>query len=488
MNWEAVIGLEVHIELSTKSKMFCGCSTDYFTAKPNTHTCPVCLGLPGAMPKANKLAIKYTQLIGLALNCKTRTGSKFDRKNYFYPDLAKGFQISQYDLPFSENGHMFITTNGRTKKIGITRAHLEEDTGKLIHTKLNGTRLTLVDFNRSGVPLIEIVTEPDISSSLEAKTYARNLQQVVRYLKVSDADMEKGSMRIEPNVSLRKVTKGQESMVKELPPYKVELKNINSFKFAEKAIEYEIKRQRKILESGKMPKQETRGWNETKQETVSQRSKEEAHDYRYFPEPDLPPFAFEEKYFKSISEEIPELPDEKRKRFTKDYSLAENDARTLTEGVELAKFFEEAAGAYKKDPKIVANWITGEVLRRLNEENKTISDSPLLPASLAELLFLIDKGEITKANGKEILANMIKTGDDPRATVIKLKVTGISDIKLEEIVIQTISRNPKAIEDYKKGKEASLMFLIGQVQRITKGQAKPEKVREFVLRKLSEAD
>lgn len=481
MNWVPVIGLEIHIELSTRSKMFCSCSADYFTADPNTHTCPVCLGLPGAMPKANETAIKYSQLIGLALNCKTKMSSKFDRKNYFYPDLAKGFQISQYDLPFSENGFIDIALNGSSKRIGITRAHLEEDTGKLIHTKVEGKTITLIDFNRSGVPLIEIVTEPDMTSALEAKAYAQNLQQIVRYLKVSDADMEKGSMRIEPNVSLRKQSQ------KDLPKYKVELKNINSFKFAQKAIEYEIQRQEKILNSGKIPMQETRGWNEAKQQTVSQRSKEEAHDYRYFPEPDLPPFVFAENDLKKLKGQIPELPEEKVARFIKSYSLSKNDAKTLTESIELSKFFEDAAVAYKKDPKTVANWITGEVLRRLNEENKTILDSPLLPASLVELLFLIDKGKITKTNAKEILANMIKTGDDPRTTVGKLNVTGIPDAKLEEVVNQVIFENKKAVEDYRKGKEASVMFLIGQTQRITRGRADPEKVGKLILEKLLKA-
>jgi len=293
--YEPVIGLEIHIELATKSKMFCSCSADYFGAKPNTHTCPVCLGLPGAMPKANKKAIKFTQKFGAAIGCRTLLSSKFDRKNYFYPDLAKGFQISQYDSPFTVEGLVTIKTEAEElKRIGITRTHLEEDTGKLTHATVNNKRVTFIDFNRSSVPLMEIVSEPNMESAQEAKLYAQKIRQIARYLGISDADMEKGSMRIEPNVSLRKGTEGSKGLKvsKELPPYKVELKNINSFKFVERAIDYEIKRQEEILDYGKVPVQETRGFNEQKGITVSQRSKEFAHDYRYFPEPDLPPLVF----------------------------------------------------------------------------------------------------------------------------------------------------------------------------------------------------
>ena len=431
MIYQPVIGLEVHIELSTKSKMFCNCSADYFTKEPNTHTCPVCLGFPGAMPTANKQAIEFAQLFGLALNCQLTSYAKFDRKNYFYPDLAKGFQISQYDLPFSQKGFIDIETGSGKKKIGITRAHLEEDTGKLTHTKVNGKDVTLIDFNRSGVPLLEIVTEPEMTSSEEAKTYAQKLQQIARYLKVSDADMEKGSMRIEPNVSLRKVRKVREvrkvsQVSKELPSYKVELKNINSFKFVEKAIDYEIKRQSEILGSGKTPKQETRGWDERGQKTVSQRSKEEAHDYRYFPEPDLPPLSFDSAYIQGLKVKLPELPQIKLERFTKQFGLSLYDAQILTRDRNLADYFEEAAKAGKSHnltPKQIAN----------NFINKKPDIEKNLPAAFVKQIYQTSQ------------------------------ISAISGEKLDKIVRVVLAENTKAVEDYKSGKENALMFLVGQV-------------------------
>ena len=443
-NYQPVIGLEVHIELKTASKMFCSCSADYFTTEPNTHVCPVCLGLPGAMPVANKKAIELAQLFGLALDCKLNSFSKFDRKNYFYPDLAKGFQISQYDLPFSEKGSIFIATSssltsevesGRqrektsevfqaigTKKIGITRAHLEEDTGKLAHTKINGRDVTLIDFNRSGVPLLEIVTEPDMTSSAQAKVYAQKLQQIARYIGASDADMEEGSMRIEPNVSLRKT--GQNG----LPNYKVELKNINSFRFAQKAIEFEIKRQTEILESGKTPAQETRGWNETKNQTVSQRSKEEAHDYRYFPEPDLPPLTFSNQYLHELKGKLPELPDKKFERFKEKYKLTDYEAEILTRNIQIAAFFEEAEKA-AKETQISAKKVALEIINKKPDIENTLP---------AEFIVQIKKS----------------------ATTVQ-----VDDKQLKIVIEQVLSENPKAVEDYKQGKENAIMFLLGQVMR-----------------------
>lgn len=437
--YQPIIGLEVHIELSTKSKMFCRCSADYFTADPNTHVCPVCLGLPGAMPHANQKAIEYAQKFGLALNCQVQLSSKFDRKNYFYPDLAKGFQISQYDLPFSQNGQIEIEVNGQKKKIRITRVHLEEDTGKLTHTKIGNRDVTLIDFNRSGVPLLEIVTRPDIQSSQEAKSYAQKLQQIARYLDISDADMEEGSMRIEPNVSLSPIRTSSNNS--NLPNYKVELKNINSFRFAQNAIEYEIRRQTEILNSGKRPVQETRGWNEVQQKTVSQRIKEFAHDYRYFPEPDLPPLEFDQQYLDKLKSQLPELPDKKLKRFREKFALGIYDAEILTRNKELAAYFEEAQKVGKKhgiNSKRIANGLI----------NKKPNIEKILPA--------------------EFVLQIYKTS----------QVATISDDELDKIVQEVLSKNTKAVEDYKNGKENAIMFLVGQVLRKI-----PQKVDANLIKK-----
>ena len=444
MNYfETVIGLEIHIELSTKSKMFCSCSADYFGKKPNTHTCPICLGLPGALPLPNRKAIEYTQQFALAVNCQLQLSNKFDRKNYFYPDLPKGFQISQYDKPFSQSGYLEIQIDGKTKRIGITRAHLEEDTGKLSHATINGRRVTLIDFNRSGVPLMEVVSEPDINSAQEAKIYSQKLQQIVRYLKISDADMEKGSMRIEPNVSLRKVSK----VSKMLPSYKVELKNINSFKFAEKAINFEIERQRTILESGKTPDQETRGWDEKNNRTLSQRGKELAHDYRYFPEPDLTPFTFSKKYIKKLHQKQVELPEEKFKRFSKEFRLSDYEIAILIRNRNYADYFEEAVIVGRK--------------------------YAISPAKIAKVL--INK----KSNIEDILpVQFIKK-------ILQQESKSTFEIAdLESVVKKILRLNPKTVIDYQKGKLASLQFLIGQVQKETKGKSDAKIVKDLLLSKL----
>lgn len=436
MKYTPVIGLEVHVELKTKSKMFCGCSADYFGKEPNTHTCPVCLGLPGALPVPNKQAIDWCIKIGLALNCKLNEFSKFDRKNYFYPDLAKGYQISQYDQPFCFEGSIILSTG---KKIGITRVHMEEDTGKLTHS---GSE-SLIDFNRSGVPLVEIVTEPDFESSDEVVEYLKKLQQIVRYLEVSNADMDRGDMRLEPNISLQ----NQESRIKNqgLPKYKVEVKNINSFRFVKNAIEFEIKRQTEILEAGKTPEQETRGWNESKNGTVSQRSKEEAHDYRYFPEPDIPPMRIKNLELR-IKQEIPELPDEKSKRFQDEYGLNKAQAVMLTESRQMADYFEQAVEHGKNhdiDPVQIANQII----------NKKINIEEVLSAKIVE----------------EILGK---------------KVGVISDEQeLEKIAQEVINENEKSVTDYKAGKLPAIQALIGGVMRKTQGKADAGKVKE-ILEKL----
>lgn len=434
MKYTPVIGLEVHIELNTKSKMFCSCSADYFGKEPNTHTCPVCLGLPGALPVPNKKAIEWCIAIGLALGCEIPEFSKFDRKNYFYPDLPKGYQISQYDQPFCKSGEITLSTG---KKIRITRAHMEEDTAKLTHAKVDGKNVSLVDFNRSGVPLVEIVTEPDFENAQEVVEYLKLLQQTARYLGVSKADMEKGDMRLEPNISLKK--EGSTG----LPSYKVEVKNINSFKFVEKAINFELERQQNLLEKGETPKQETRGWNEIKSATLSQRSKEEAHDYRYFPEPDIPPIRITKDEISNIKSTLPELPQAKLARFQTQYFLSEYDAEILTREKWTADFFDEAVKVGEKHnvtPKQIAN----NIINKKPDLDKT------LPA--------------------ELIQNIISQ---------KVSVV-ISQPDLEEIVKNVIAENPNATADYKKGKINVIQVLIGKVMQATKGKANAKDVRELL--------
>lgn len=420
MQYEPVIGLEIHVELKTKSGMFCGCPADHFAKKPNTGTCPVCLGLPGALPTPNKKAVEWTIMLGLALGSEIAEVSKFDRKHYFYPDLPKGYQISQYDQPLCRGGKI-STSFGDVR---IHRVHLEEDTGKLQHAVVDGKKVTLVDFNRSGVPLVEIVTEADIHSSEQAKEFLKKLHQIVRYLGISDADMEKGSMRLEPNISIRKV--GETGM----PPYKVEVKNINSFRFAAAAIEYELKRHEALLNEGKIPVQETRGWDEAKNGTVSQRSKEEAADYRYFPEPDIPPMRFTKDVIASIGSNIPELPDVKKMRFMTAYALNDADASQLTDSRALADYFEEAvkaASVLEKpySPKEVANWLI----------NKKPDIEKVMPAKLIE--------ELHEAK----------------------KVVAVSADELSAIITPVLAANEKAVADYKAGKQQVIMFLMGLVRK-----------------------
>lgn len=427
-----VIGLEVHVELKTNSKMFCGCSANYFGKEPNTHTCPVCLGLPGALPVPNKKAIEWCIMIGLALNCKIPLFSKFDRKNYFYPDLAKGYQISQYDQPFCINGFVELSSG---KKIRIKRVHMEEDTGKLIHQGDS----TLIDFNRSGVPLVEIVTEPDFENANEVKEYLQSLQQIVRYLKVSNANMEKGEMRLEPNISLKSG--------KEVPKYKVEVKNINSFSFVSKAINYEIERQLKIIEDGKIPAQETRGFVEKTSSTVTQRIKEEASDYRYFPEPDIPPFRWEQKYIEDLKSQMPELPDKKAKRFKKDYSLLHQDIEILTREKAMADYFEQAVEdgrQFKLESKKIANYLI----------NKKLDIEKTQPADMIKLL------------------------------ISENQVSEIDQDELDKVIDKIIKENDNAVLDYKKGKENAIMFLVGETMRKFPQKIDASKVKASLLAKL----
>jgi len=489
-DFQLVVGLEFHVELATKSKMFCSCSGEIWNEPPNTHVCPVCLGLPGAMPVANRQAIKKAILLGIALNCQPQQSAKFDRKNYFYPDLPKGFQISQYDLPFTKSGWIKIETTSNKgqvirKKIGINRVHLEEDTGKLIHSK----GATLIDFNRSGIPLVEIVTEPEIETASQARLVAQKLQQIVRYLAVSEADMERGSMRVEANISVRKV--GEKKL-----GTKVEVKNLNSFRSVEKSIEFEFGRQVAVLKKRGRLIQETRGWNEIKNQTFTQRTKEFAHDYRYFPEPDLLPFNFDQKLFSDLKKQIVELPEGKRERFKGDYGLSGYDASVLTSSRELASWYEEAIKAYAqtkvkgiggkptvRQAKLVANWVIGELLRRLKQTEKTLAEIPMTPAYLAEFLYLLDGKKITQAQAKDIFWQVFQTGKRPETLAKEFEE--IADQDLEIKVDEVIGTNEKVVLEIKSGKLQAIHFLVGQVMKKTAGKADPKVVEEILKKKLS---
>jgi aspartyl-tRNA(Asn)/glutamyl-tRNA(Gln) amidotransferase subunit B len=482
------IGLEVHVQLKTNSKMFCTNSSGYFGAKPNSHTCPVCLGLPGALPVTNQKAIESAVKTGIALNCKISKETKFDRKNYFYPDLPKGYQISQFDVPIAYGGFLMV----EDKKIRITRAHMEEDTGKLLHTKVGGKMTSLVDFNRSGVPLMEIVSEPNMSSPEEARKYAKKLHQIMRYLEIADADMEKAGMRFDANVSVRE--KGEKML-----GVKVEIKNINSFRFLEKALAYEVTRQVKKLKTGEKVIQETRGWSETKGETISQRTKETSPDYRYFPEPDLPPLVIGDKLIEQLRAEIPELPDKKIKRYQDEYALSSYDSTQLVEVRGVADWFEEAVLDYsrveqrRKKPshidsrkaKVVANWVLGELSRLLKENNLTIKEAKIEPASLAALLVILDQGKITQQAAKKVFTKMFEEGKSPNKIIEEegLAQMGSKD-ELDEIIEKVIRDNPKAVKDKKSGKEKAFKFLLGQVMKETRGTANPQVSTQILNEKL----
>lgn len=479
--YDIVIGLEIHVQLKTGSKMFCSSSAVYFGEKPNSHVCPTCLGLPGALPVTNKKAMENAIKVGLALNCRINSFNRFDRKSYFYPDLPKGYQISQFDLPVAQEGFVLVGEN----KIRINRAHQEEDTGKLIHQEVDGEKVSLIDFNRCGVPLIEIVSEPDIGSAEEAKSYAKKIHQLMRYIGVADVDMEKAGMRFDANVSIK--PKG----TKELGT-KVEIKNINSFSFLEKAINVEVARQLKAIESSEKIIQETRGWVESKGETVSQRTKETSPDYRYFPDPDLPPMNFTENEISAIAKDLPELPDAKISRFEKDYNLNNYEARVLVEDQDIANWFEETLRVYltkqgivKTDKaKIVANWVQGEVLRVLKELGVSIKELQVEPASLTELLIMIDKDRVSHQAAKQVFSEMVRTGQMPEKIVQNLGLEQVSDIEtLGTMIEEVIVENPQAMSDYKAGKQTAFDFLFGQVMRKSKG-SDPKVLRETLREKL----
>jgi len=477
MKYEAVIGLEVHAQMLTDSKIFCGCSTK-FGSEPNTQTCPICIGMPGVLPVLNKKTLEFTIKAGLATNCKISSYSRFARKNYFYPDLPKGYQISQYELPICEHGYIEIVVDGKVKRIGITRIHMEEDAGKNIHE--GAGNYSFVDLNRAGVPLMEIVSEPDIRSPKEAVEYMKKLRELVRWIGVCDGDMEEGSLRCDANVSIRPVGQKEYGV-------RSEIKNINSFKFVEKALEYEIKRQQKVKdkETEVQSRASTRLWNASRGITESMRLKEEAHDYRYFPEPDLMPVTVEQKWIDEIKASLPELPDAKRKRFASEYGLSEYDADLLTSEKILAEWFEETV-KLGGQPKTVSNWIMGEMMRLLNEENKTIEECLLKPVQLAEMLKLMDKGTISGKIAKTVFEEMYKTGKDAETIVKEKGLVQISDESaIEKAVDEVISKNLKEVERYKAGDEKLLGFFVGQIMKLTKGKANPQVVNEIVKKKLS---
>ena len=473
-NYSPTIGLEIHIELKTKTKMFCGCLNDADEKHPNINVCPICLAHPGVLPVINKKAVESVLKLGLALNSKIPEISKFDRKNYFYPDLPKGYQISQYDKP--------LVVGGKLNGVKITRIHLEEDTGRLTHSHRQKSSYSLVDFNRAGIPLMELVTEPDIKSGEEAVKFAKELQLILRYLEISDADMEKGQMRVEVNISIS--DKRQGTSDKELGT-KVEIKNLNSFRAVEESIDYEIKRQPEILDKGEEIKQETRGWDDIKKRTVSQRLKEESHDYRYFPEPDLPPLDLTKFNLEKLKVSIPELPAQKRARFIKEYGLLANQTEILIEDRGLAQYFEESASELRTklpipDYQLLFNYFSSDTRGLMNEQKITVRELNITPENFADLIVLLSKGEISSRSAKDILKEMFLTGLDPRQIIRDKGLTKLSDNTIiEQIVGETIKENPKAVEDYKKGKENALQFLIGQAMAKSKGRGNPEIFRKL---------
>ncbi len=469
MKYDVVIGIEVHIQLKTKTKIFCGCGTD-FGAEPNTLVCPVCLGFPGVLPVLNQKAVEYGMTAGLALNCEITPLSRFHRKNYFYPDLPKAYQISQYDQPLAINGYINLPDG---KRIQITRAHLEEDAGKLIHS---GDR-SLVDYNRVGTPLLEIVSEPELSTPQETYDYLTALKAIIKYTGVSDCNMEEGSLRCDANISIK--PEGAATL-----GTKAEIKNLNSFRAVERALIYEIQRQTKLVDSGEKVVQETRLWDEKKQITSSMRSKEEAHDYRYFPDPDLMPIQISPEHVQSIQKSIPELPQAKAKRFVSQYSLPEYDVQILVADRDLADFYEKTVHL-AANPKMVSNWIITELLGLLGEVKIGINDCQVTPEYLSQILQLIENKTISGKIGKEVLLEAFKTGVSPEQIVKEKGLTQITDTnELESMITKILQENPKAVEQYREGKKQALGFFVGQVMRLTSGKAQPETVNELLKKHL----
>ncbi|MFH0801013.1 MAG: Asp-tRNA(Asn)/Glu-tRNA(Gln) amidotransferase subunit GatB [bacterium] len=472
MKKDVVVGLEVHVELLTGSKLFCGCSTKFGSAA-NSQVCPVCLGLPGVLPVVNRAAVELLLMSALSLDCRIPPRSKFDRKNYFYPDMPKNYQISQYDMPLAVDGHLVISVEGLEKKVRIKRIHMEEDTGKSIHQgTIDQSLSTLEDYNRAGVPLLEIVSEPDISSPEEAHAYLRGIRDILRWLKVSDCKMEEGSLRCDANVSIRDA--GGNMGVK------TEIKNMNSFKAVQKALAFEIRRQREALGKGDKVVQETRGWDEAREATFSMRSKEFAHDYRYFPEPDLVPLEIGNEWLDDVRRQLPELPEKRRARFVSDYKIPAYDAGILVSSRPMADFFEETVKLYLQ-PKTVANWLMGDVTRFLNTANLEIDGTRLLPSHLAEMLKLIESGAISGKIGKSLMEEMLDGGGEPMAIVRKkgwLQISG--EEELRPVVSRIVAANIEVARDVLAGKEKGLRFMIGQAMKETQGKANPETLNRLL--------
>ena len=476
MKYQPVIGLEVHVELATESKMFCGCSVvDSVEAEPNIAVCPVCSAMPGTLPVVNERAVEYAMRVGMALGCKIEPVSIFARKNYFYPDLPKGYQISQFEEPLATNGEMLIETDDGEKVIRVLRAHLEEDAGKLTHVE----GASLVDLNRAGVPLLEIVSQPDMHSAAEARAYAENLRDILRYLGVNSGDMEKGVIRFEANTSLRPI--GTEKL-----GTRTEVKNLNSFRSMEDAINYEIARQSKILDEGGEVEQVTMGWDEEKGKTYVMRGKEDSHDYRYFPEPDLPPLKVSDAWRERVRAELPELPHAKYARFLADFHLSEYDAKVLVSDRSIAEYFEETV-KNKAEPKAVANWMTGELFALMNQAEVNINEISITPKSLAELIFLVAEGKINKNTAKEVLGEVFKSGKNPKSIVEDKGLTQVSDTALiSELVSSVINAHQDEVTSYRLGKVGVANWLFGQVMREARGRANPQILREELMKRLDE--